>query len=264
MIKYFISDLDGTLLFRNVGIKQSDIKALNKSIQEGLHLWVATGRGYDAYDMLKRYDIYPEQMVCSSGAVLCDKENHVRYLSVISNEDAKHLFTFLEENYPELDYTLDLDSHEYHFARLDSGNLLRHLPDFPQNIAINVSEFLNHPELKLMRLFCVSHSNEYCAEVRKAIEVEFGGRLKALKTDTNCLDIIPSECGKWHGVSTLLKENHIDPKEVAAIGDEETDVEMIRNCGIGLAMYTADESVRNAADYVVKSVEEALNIIKSK
>ena len=78
------------------------------------------------------------------------------------------------------------------------------------------------------------------------------------------MDIIPSECGKWHGVSTLLKENHIDPKDVAAIGDEETDVEMIRNCGIGLAMYTADESVRNAADYVVKSVEEALNIIKSK
>ena len=39
---------------------------------------------------------------------------------------------------------------------------------------------------------------------------------------------------------------------------------MIRNCGIGLAMYTADESVRNAADYVVKSVEEALNIINSK
>ena len=37
MIKYFISDLDGTLLFRNVGIKQSDIKALNKSIQDGIN-----------------------------------------------------------------------------------------------------------------------------------------------------------------------------------------------------------------------------------
>lgn len=264
MIKYFISDLDGTLLFRNVGIKQSDIKALNASIHEGLHLWVATGRGYDTYDILKEYDIYPEQMVCSSGAVLCDKDNHVRYLSLISREDAKHLFKFLEDNYPNLDYTLDLDNHDYHFARFNSGNLMRHIPDFPKEEAINVNEFFLHPEFKLMRLFCVSHSNEYCAEVRKAVEIEFAGKLKALKTDTNCLDIIPSDCGKWHGVSTLLKENHIDPKDVAAIGDEETDIEMIQKCGIGLAMYTADDKVRNAADYVVKSVEEALNIIKLK
>ncbi len=264
MIKYFVSDLDGTLLYGRSGIRNEDKEAIQKNVEKGMHLWIATGRGYDAYETLKRCEIYPEEMVCSSGAVLCDQNKNVRYISVIDREDARHLFNLLDTRFQELDYSLDINSDAHRFVRLDSGNLLRHLPDFPTQGTSPIHSFFDYPDIKLMRLFCVSYSNEYCAEVKKVVEEEFEGRLKALKTDTNCIDIIPSNCGKWHGVQTLLQEKGIDPQEVASIGDQDTDIEMIKNCGIGFAMSTADKHVQESADYVVQSVAEALEILEEK
>lgn len=264
MIKYFVSDLDGTLLQGRCGIKQGDKDAIHRNVEKGMHLWVATGRGWDSYETLKRCEIYPEEMVCSSGAVLCDQNKNVRYISVISNEDAKHLFDLLKNEFKELDFSLDINSDVYRFASLDSGNMLRHLSDFPTQGIQPVETFFDYPDLKLMRLFCTSYSNEYCAEVKKKVETEFDGRLKALKTDTNCIDIIPSDCGKWHGVKTLLEEHGIDPKDVASIGDQDTDIEMIQNCGVGFAMSSSDKHVQDSADYVVDSVEEALHILETK
>lgn len=263
MIQYFVSDLDGTLVQGKSNIKEKDKDAIHAAVNKGMHLWVATGRGVDSYETLRSCDIYPEEMICSSGGVLCDASKNVRYISVINQEDTKRLFTLLD-TFTELDYSLDTNRIDMHFVKLDSGNLLRHLPSFPTVGVKRPQELFDYPDTMLMRLFCVSYSNEYCREVKKAVEQEFEGRLKALKTDTNCIDIIPSHCGKWHGLNTLLQEKGIDPSCVAAIGDQDTDIEMIQNCGVGFAMSTADKHVQEAADYVVDSVGEALHILETK
>ncbi len=263
MIQYFVSDLDGTLMCGRCDVKEKDKEAVIKAVSIGMHLWVATGRGTDSYEMLRSCDIYPEEMICSSGGVLCDASKNVRYISVIEQEDAKRLFTLLD-NFKELDYSLDTNRHDVRFVKLDSGNLLRHLPSFPTTGAKRPQELFDYQDIRLMRLFCVSYSNEYCAEVKKAVETEFAGRLRALKTDTNCIDIIPINCGKWNGLHTLLQEKGIDPKNVAAIGDQDTDIEMIEHCGVGFAMSTADKHVQEAADYVVDSVADAIHILLNK
>ena len=39
---------------------------------------------------------------------------------------------------------------------------------------------------------------------------------------------------------------------IVAIGDEENDISMIRNAGVGVAMKNAVQSVKDAADYVTE------------
>ncbi|MFR4357968.1 MAG: HAD family hydrolase, partial [Clostridia bacterium] len=48
----------------------------------------------------------------------------------------------------------------------------------------------------------------------------------------------------------------IKPEEILAFGDNENDCEMLRMCGIGVAMENAIDAAKEAADLIAGSNEE--------
>ena len=72
----------------------------------------------------------------------------------------------------------------------------------------------------------------------------------------NFADIYPTDGGKARGMMALNAALGISPEETIAFGDGENDIDMLRYAGIGVAMGSADEAVRTAADYVTPSVDE--------
>ena len=55
------------------------------------------------------------------------------------------------------------------------------------------------------------------------------------------------EVNKWHGLSRLMEQWGVSAGEVAAIGDDVNDLEMIGRAGLGIAMGNAVPAVRAAA-----------------
>ena len=45
-------------------------------------------------------------------------------------------------------------------------------------------------------------------------------------------------------------------KDAIGIGDSTNDLDMIRSCGLGIAMGNANEEVRRAADWVTAHIDE--------
>jgi hypothetical protein len=70
------------------------------------------------------------------------------------------------------------------------------------------------------------------------------------------LEVLPPNCSKGAALRILLKDLHISPDNVLAIGDAENDIEMIQLAGIGVAMGHAAQQVKDAADEVVGSNDE--------
>lgn len=58
------------------------------------------------------------------------------------------------------------------------------------------------------------------------------------------------------GVEWLLKRLGVDPERCMAIGDGENDVEMLRLCGLGVAVGNAGAAARAVADVVVESNDD--------
>ena len=67
------------------------------------------------------------------------------------------------------------------------------------------------------------------------------------------LEFLSPRSGKWPALRQLASDAGIGPEEIAAIGDDTNDVEMIRGAGLGIAMGNATSAVRDAADVVVCS-----------
>ena len=62
---------------------------------------------------------------------------------------------------------------------------------------------------------------------------------------------------KAYGLKEALSVLKLDPDQVVAIGDSETDVPMYDICGFSIALNHADESVKAQADHVVAGREGA-------
>ena len=72
----------------------------------------------------------------------------------------------------------------------------------------------------------------------------------------NFADVYPADGGKAAGMRAVNAALGISPAETIAFGDGENDIPMLRYAGTGIAMGSADEIVRAAADFVTPSVDE--------
>jgi Cof subfamily protein (haloacid dehalogenase superfamily) len=71
------------------------------------------------------------------------------------------------------------------------------------------------------------------------------------------LEFLSPQSGKWTALARLAASAGIAPSEIAAVGDDTNDVEMIANAGLGIAMGNAVPSALAVAQVVVGSNAES-------
>ena len=101
--------------------------------------------------------------------------------------------------------------------------------------------------------------------------VEHGGSFEELRTRLpealNMIVTITSSSGdfaeitdkrinKATGIQQILKTYGAEMEEAVGIGDSGNDIEMIRACGVGIAMGNAFPEVKEAADWVTTHIDE--------
>ncbi len=83
---------------------------------------------------------------------------------------------------------------------------------------------------------------------------------KALTTDTymtvaegKLVQIMSTESTKWNGVKVMLETLGIKQNEAVYFGDDNDDIEPIKNCGVGVAVSNAISEVLDVADFITES-----------
>ena len=59
------------------------------------------------------------------------------------------------------------------------------------------------------------------------------------------------------GIKRILGTYHIEPANIIAFGDSINDIGMLKFAGCGIAMGTADDAVKNSADYITASASDS-------
>ena len=100
-----------------------------------------------------------------------------------------------------------------------------------------------------------------CIELKRPEEAEtiagsVTGCVWTKFSDGDWYQFTKEAASKWNAVRAISQQTGIAVSDMAAFGDDRVDMEMIRHCGIGVAMENALDEVKQAADDITGTNEE--------
>ena len=252
-IKIIVTDLDSTLLRDDKTISDYTAGIFNKCWQNGIKIVFATARP-------KRVTIqYLEQipadiLIMHNGAVIYSNNEQIFHCG-ISPDVTKNIMWSVNHDFPGATVSVEIDDTLY----INSGKpkewdntkaIFTDLSDFDK-----LSEYFpDKPAEKIIvGLRSVNIPLENQADITKPFEKYLNDDLYAETNSEGYIFIMNRGAKKASAVKFLSERYGCAMSEIAAFGDDYNDIEMIKHCGIGVAVSNAIDEVKSAADFICES-----------
>ena len=237
-VKAIITDLDRTLLRTDKTISDYTVEVLKRCHEKGILIMVATARPERAildYHNRVRFDA----MAVTNGAGVCVAGQKLGGYPI----DKESVKVILERlcKIPEVIISLECGHEVY-------SNI-----EIPEWEAIVFHDFPQLPTQGTVYKILASRQGENISPQVEAMLTE----------DTYCslagselVQIINKKATKWNGIQVMLKACGITPEDAVYFGDDNDDIEPLRQCGMGVAVANAIAAAKEAADEIVESNDE--------
>ncbi len=250
-IKMVLIDLDGTILNDYGRVSSRSIEVIEKLIDKGIKVVIATGRNYRQAKMLTK-EVKGLHYMCSNGAYI--KLNDEKILSntllpldklstILSNIDLDNNLVFIQgrdEIRTNLSKSKGLINKFFTKGLKFILNPKKVISLFRKETGIgkftkrikDIKEYIDNTKEEFYKILVIGEKNELKI-LSKNIE-ELG--LSISSSASGNIEINNEGVSKGIGLELLCKEFDIDIKDTMAIGDGGNDIEMLKRAGIGVVM----------------------------
>ena len=243
-IQLLVFDIDGTLVDTSKQtVEDSAVKSINEARAKGYHVLVATGRSFFFIHEDVRKRINTEYYVTVNGACLNDQKGNIIETHEFSIKSLETIINYCEKH----DYPLGI-KYDDHFGVYGNYEFFKKNYSGYQSTAIeyliddnNKTSFKNSIPLGVYCYAPVSLVDE----LRLAMP-----DLNFIPTDFNTIEAVKSGIDKVKTVEEVINRLGLTWDNVAAFGDGNNDVEMLKKAKIGVASGNANDFVNSLADYV--------------
>ena len=248
--KFLFTDLDGTLLDSNKNISRADLDSINRMVDAGHKFAVVTGRPLpSALALCEEYDFIRDGFYIASynGGLIYDPYNkqtvqelpvpfdYVSPMFAAAGEAGVHIHTYTDTHVVSERQTEKFDYY------------LKHIK-MPGLIVPNVLDALDRPPIKMIVMSL--KGREVLNAFRDKMLPFTEGRLTGIFSNDKLLEYAVPENSKGNAVKMLCAHFGIPVSNAIACGDEENDIAMIVDAGIGVVMANGNPEVKAYADYI--------------
>lgn len=242
-MKAIITDLDRTLLHTDKTVSEYTHSVLKRCHDRGILLMAATARPERAI-LTYRDQIGFDAMTTLNGARIilphCTIENGIARSSAES---------ILTKAITIPDLTISLETAEGIFSNVPipewNSTVFHHFPALPTESNIYKLLFSSTSDHQSFH----SEGNNLQQEIEKALTPD----TYMTVAEGQLIQVMSTAATKWNGIKNMLEAVGIDQKDAVYFGDDNDDIEPIRNCGIGVAVSNAIDAVLHAADFITES-----------
>ena len=253
-------DLDGTLLDRNGKIPEENIQALRKFDENGGIVTVATGR-----NSISAKDIFSElgiggYLISSNGSLIAEMKDgkmaKVLRRSKIDSDTLREAFFYAQEAKISIIASRETQDDQLTF---DESNLVKDDPYYEhfnlQNHSFDqILNMLEDPSLSYLKLALTDKSEEKLQKLQRDLQAD---GIQSVFSDPHFLEITPTGITKAHSLVFLADYLGIESGDIMAFGDQENDIAMLNYSGLSIAMGNAQRQVKEIANQVTLTNEEA-------
>ncbi len=252
-IRMIAIDLDGTLLHDDMTISAYSREVIQKAIQKGYEIVVATGRMWDsARSKVALLRLGNVPVICYTGAWIMWSETGEPILQDgLSADLASRVMLAAKERGWEA--TAFWDNHIYMERPNGSeAKYQKYRTQKPQYLG----EAFYHPPMTVTRVVFADPSEEERGRIRAFLESRFGEEITVVYPGDDFVDVHKKGIDKASALSFLAERRGIRPEEIMAFGNTENDVPMLRYAGVSYAVANADGVAKEAAGHICASNEE--------
>lgn len=238
-VKMIITDLDNTLLRSGKYISEYTISVLKRCKEKGIKIIFATARSKQASS---RYisQFTPDIFIGYGGALVLSGSDCIYRCDIPADVSFKLIRDCLRT--PEISSILAVNESEAF-----TNNRLELMGDDMSHY--RYCDFSEDNNLSCLKISVVSKSQEIVENI--ALNYPMCDLLRY--TGENLYRFANCNAVKWNAVKAVAEYYNVSAENLAAFGDDNNDFEMLKNCGIGIAVNNGINEVKEIADYICES-----------
>jgi len=240
-----VLDLDGTLLNSERSISKATRDYLKKLKEKGYIITIATGRIYESVnDILQGFD-FVNYVITDTGASCYDVCNEQTIFNhPIPLDTVKKFQKFYNDNCVYIDIC---DKHTIYKYSDMVGN--EYFIDYTKdwNYIFNHCKEIAHVALYMKTNEQVMETYTELKKIITELDIHI---MQDSFSDRKWIETIKKGCSKYNAILKLANYLNINNSEIIAFGDGLNDIDMLKKCGIGVALSNALPEVKKNADFV--------------
>jgi Cof subfamily protein (haloacid dehalogenase superfamily) len=237
-INMIITDLDYSLLNNERQISEYSKNIFNKCKEKGIIIVFATARPYSRTRIFFS-SIEPNAAICHCGGVVY-VNNKIIYENGIDPIIAKNILENINKK-----VNLGFECNDIFYTNFNTNIYWKYVPY--ENMDLN-----NLPVGTYYKIIIGLELEENINIVKNNIPNELYMEIMDEKIGI----IMNKNSTKWNGINKLLTYYGVNKINTISFGDDNVDIEMIENCGIGIAMENGNEKIKSKAKYICKNNNE--------
>ena len=249
-------DIDDTLAEYLGSIAHEAVDAIERIIEAGIKVTLATGRSISTTYPIARAAGIEDLIVCSNGGILAmvETEKVMEAITFDPMEAIEQIMGLV----PDAVFAVeDTKGHFFTTHMFETGALGVNIQE------VQLADLTKEPVVRL-----VVRSESATAETYSAVAKSLGFHSVVFGIDqVSWMDIAPQGVNKANMLKEVCARRQIDPTKTIAIGDSWNDIEMLDWAGFSVAMGTAVPRVAAHADLITSpepgiGVAQILNAIQ--
>lgn len=252
-IKAVVSDLDGTVIKKGqIAPPDSFFETVNKLLEKGIVFVAASGR---QYANIKRTlaPIADKINYIAENGCLVIYQGKIIYKAKVERELALQLLSDLKK---EIGTELLVSGENTSYVISKNEEYLKLLRDCYKNNVTVIEKFEDIQEdiIKISIWW-----KDGIPEREKEIYIkEYAKKMQVVDGGNGWLDFNAKGSGKGEALSIIAKKMDLEVENFVAFGDNENDITLLQTAGVGYAVESAKQTVKDKADLVCEDVETVL------
>lgn len=257
-IELIITDVDGTLLNSKQELTPEVFDAIKRADEVGVPLMIATGKAVGPWihscgilDLPQLSASMPQLFL--QGLYIRDSKGETIHSQTLSFNVIMEAMGMADEH----GLSLVVYCHDRILCRERNQHVDRLVfYGEPTPEAMELSDLVREIQSQNVYKVMFMGDDDQIRAIRPAATKALSDKASLTSALSGMLEILPIGASKGAGVKLVLEKMGINPERCMALGDGENDIEMLRLCGLSVAMGNAVSKTKEVADVIAPSNDE--------
>ena len=233
-VKMIVTDLDGTLLRSDKTISEYTASIFRRCRNKGIKTVFATARPARAVKWLN-INVESDACIYHNGAVVKIEDELFQETGI----EPDILRKLIESSKTLIGMQIAVEINDKLYANFDTSTM------WP-GVEYVATDFCDLPKLPADKIIFITADRTEILQIERLLNDGLYWEI----SENEVLMVMNKDARKRNAVIALCAEFGISLCEVVAFGDDYNDIEMLRECGFGVAVANAIDEAKAAADYI--------------